>query len=356
MVMPGSSVRSLVQLLVVHQTAALIATPTAARCAVPHRSGGISCAATALALASRNGVQVAGPEPSAAGAEPQTKRTALVLAWFYSSQREREFVRRLYLRNGFTDCIVLESPVNIYTKPRGWYRTMRRNQKRLGEAHDLSQHFDVVHCMSGGFLHLYTLIRSGVQLRCDTLLFDSTPILPKPAAFTRFARAYMESEGLTLPLKLLPRQAQERMVNGRWAVALRYVRTKHKVLNALGRRAELLDTWATAETGATGLALAGKWDELEAAEVCSRVFSRPGGSDAHDHVGAGEHQCAHGEVVFLYNPSDPFLDAQDVERVMEFAAGAGYKVKAEHTEADHVKTMFTSPRKVFGLLQPSPSH
>jgi len=297
-----------------------------------------------------------------------------VLAWFYSSQREREFVRRLYLRNGFTDCVVLESPVGVYTKPRGWYRTMRKNQKRLGDegdAHDLDQHFDVVHCMSGGFLHLYTLIRSGVQLRCDTLLFDSTPILPKPAAFTRFARAYLESEGITLPLRLVSRAAQERMVNGRWSVALRYVRAKHKLLNALGRRAERLDTWATAETGATGLALAGKWDELEAAEVCSRVFSRPagdghsggdghGGGDGHSGGGghgggggAGEHRCARGEVVFLYNPSDPFLDAQDVERVMEFAVGAGYKVRAEHTDADHVKTLFVSPRKVFGLLQPS---
>lgn len=332
---------------------ALITTPTTAQCATPHQRGNTACAAaaTALALASQSGVEVAGPEPSTASTEPQQKRTALVLAWFYSSQREREFVRRLYLRNGFTDCVVLESPVNIYTKPRGWYRTMRKNQKHLGvDTHELNQHFDVVHCMSGGFLHLYTLIRSGVELRCDTLLFDSTPILPKPAAFTRFARAYMESEGITLPLKLVSRQAHERMVNGRWAVALRYVRTKHKLLNALGRRAETLDAWVTAETGAAGLALAGKWDELEAAEVCSRVFSRPDGADSH---GAEAHRCAHGEVIFLYNPSDPFLDAQDVERVMEFAAGAGYKVKAEHTEADHVKTMFTSPRKVFSLLQPS---
>jgi hypothetical protein len=80
--------------------------------------------------------------------------------------------------------------------------------------HPLSRRFDTVHVMSGGFLNLYlnmvermpwflganfsTLVIilpvsqvSGAQLDFDTLILDSTPILPKPESFTRFARAYM---------------------------------------------------------------------------------------------------------------------------------------------------------------------
>jgi len=36
---------------------------------------------------------------------------------------------------------------------------------------------------------MYIYLTTGPVLRYDTLLLDSTPILPKPAAYTRFARA-----------------------------------------------------------------------------------------------------------------------------------------------------------------------
>ena len=90
------------------------------------------------------------------------------------------------------------------------YRTIRRRlqPRRLAKLQaqdvpianaDLDRHFDVVHCMSGGFLQLYVLLRSGIHLNFSTLLFDSTPILPKPVAFTTFARAYMRSAGWIIP-------------------------------------------------------------------------------------------------------------------------------------------------------------
>ena len=82
--------------------------------------------------------------------------------------------------HGFTHVVVRPSPVEIFTKPRGWYRSMRRRlQPRRQLAHAdaappkplpqaaLGRHFDVVHCLSGGFLALYVLLRSGVSLRCD---------------------------------------------------------------------------------------------------------------------------------------------------------------------------------------------
>ena len=105
-----------------------------------------------------------------------------------------------------------------------------------------------------------------------------------------------------------------------------------------GKPAPGLDAW-TGPTGPVGLALGGRWDELEEGEVCSRIFR-------------SEAKVVQ-QVVFMYNPNDPFLDAADVERVMGYATRAGYPVRAEHVDDEHVKTLFTSPRKVFGLLQPT---
>ena len=47
----------------------------------------------------------------------------------------------------------MPSVVNKLARPSGWYKIFRDNAK-LGRAHPLGRHFDVVHCMSGGFLNL----------------------------------------------------------------------------------------------------------------------------------------------------------------------------------------------------------
>jgi hypothetical protein len=164
-------------------------------------------------------------EAEAAQASPPAGRSALVLGWFHASERELAYVRKLYLRHGFTDVVVRPSVIGKIAKPRGWYRSIRRGLRQEAVATqaatralvggrgkssasepDVSRHFDVVHCLSGGFLSLYVLLRSGNRLSYDTLLLDSTPILPNPVAYTRFARAFLAAAGWTgkIPLLLVP--------------------------------------------------------------------------------------------------------------------------------------------------------
>ena len=93
---------------------------------------------------------------------------------------------------------------------------------------ELDREFDVVHCMSGGFLNLYLLLSAHVPLRCRTLVMDSTPILPQPRAFVRFARAYMRENGLAAVPALLPEPLHTAFYTARWSLGALYVRIKHK--------------------------------------------------------------------------------------------------------------------------------
>lgn len=276
------------------------------------------------------------------------QRSALILGWFFASERELAHVQRLYRRNGFTDVVVEPSHVGIITKPRGWYRAMRRRlNPRVQEAHkagvrtlpreELGRHFDVVHCLSGGFLALYVLLRSGVGLKFNRILFDSTPILPKPAAFTRFARAYLASVGLGALLWLLPAALHKWMVQARWACSLAYIKAKHGVLQLLGRtQGEELSRWAD---GPVSWALDGYWDRVER-HALGTIYE-------------GAAQCAGSECIFLYNPDDPFIDSKDVRYAAQLARDAGLNVREAVVEVDHVKALFAMPRTVFDLLRPA---
>lgn len=94
--------------------------------------------------------------------------------------------------------------------------------------------------LPGGFLQLYVLLRSGISLNFSTLLFDSTPILPQPVAFTTFLRAYMHNAGWTIPLKLIPAKVMISIVAWRWRY--HHSRTGSNVAPALrsARRSSLL--------------------------------------------------------------------------------------------------------------------
>lgn len=58
--------------------------------------------------------------------------------------------------------------------------------------------------MSGGFLNLGLVlsVRHLIPLRYRYLVMDSTPILPQPKSFVRFARAYMDDHGLSFVNKV----------------------------------------------------------------------------------------------------------------------------------------------------------
>ena len=93
-----------------------------------------------------------------------------------------------------------------------------------------------MHCMSGGFLNYYLTRGAGVPLACDTLLLDSTPILPKPRAFTTFARQFMRD---ALPfgkvVDLFPQPLHLFLIGTRWSVTAFRLRVQHWFLRRLGR-------------------------------------------------------------------------------------------------------------------------
>ena len=233
------------------------------------------------------------------------ERSVLVLGWFFASKRELDYVRRAYARNGYTHIEIVPSAVSVISKPRGWYRTIRRqlqptraSTEPKPNAH-LGRHYDVVHCLSGGFLAMYVLRRSGVPVTFSSLLLDSTPILPKPAAFTRFTRAYLNSVGLTLPLKLLPSALHLRLVQLRWNLGLMYVQLRHRLLSALGReQGAPLEHWTQ---GPVGWALKGDYTRV-ARHALGTIYQ------------AAERGA---RVMFVANPDDPYIDTSDVEEAAQ---------------------------------------
>eukprot|EP00611_Tribonema_gayanum_P031662 TRINITY_DN9208_c0_g1_i1.p2 TRINITY_DN9208_c0_g1~~TRINITY_DN9208_c0_g1_i1.p2 ORF type:complete len:246 (-),score=78.94 TRINITY_DN9208_c0_g1_i1:894-1631(-) len=122
-----------------------------------------------------------------AGEEDAAQRTksVLVLSWFFANPRELKLVERVYRRFGYADVQIYESPVAALSKPRGWYRTfigsLREDKGGSGGGGSgggdgggsaaLARSFDLVHCMSGGFLQLYLLLAAGVALDFKTLVF-----------------------------------------------------------------------------------------------------------------------------------------------------------------------------------------
>jgi hypothetical protein len=256
----------------------------------------------------------------------------------------------MYKRNGFDEVIIEQSPVGVMTKPRGWYRTIRKQGKHMAGASNsagtfdrLNRNFDVVHCMSGGFLNLYVLLRAGVDIRFSRLLFDSTPILPKPAAFTQFSRAYMEAAGWKLALKALPAKLHVKMVALRWHIGLWYVRGKFMLMQKLGRaRGDAETDWCE---GPIMWGLRGDFERVSR-HALGTVFEIA----ARGPTGQGPTGQA-ANIEFVYNPDDPFMRVEDIREAAALAAKCGLPVRETYVAVDHIKGLFSIPKTIFGLLR-----
>ena len=331
-------------------------------------------------------------------------RSALILGWFFATERELQYVERLYKKNGFDEVVIQPSRVGIVSKPRGWYRSMRKRlaqplQRATGYAQatasavsgggavvasggggsssstargtkramkrkkgpsfvqspsELERHFDVVHCLSGGFLALYVLLRSGVGLRFNTLLCDSTPILPKPAAFTRFARAYMESVGLTVPLRLFPQRLHQKLIELRWGISIFYINLSMTVRSFARRLAARLRGRASSNDGAPldGPAALEVWQSGPVRWGLDGDFDRVS-RHALGTIFEGATACDASDMHFVYNPDDPFIDPSDVRYAAELGRACGLEVRETHVAVDHVKTLFAVPKTIFSLLSES---
>lgn len=263
--------------------------------------------------------------------------SVLVLSWFHANPRELKLVKLIYRKNGYKDVHIHESPVNLLSKPRGWYRTFVNTAKSTNsDMPELCRHYDIIHCMSGGFLNLYLLLAAGVPLEFDNLVLDSTPILPKPSSFVRFTRAYLEDNGLQLINRLVPKAVHQLAVDARWSVGSVYVRLKHNLLmrkqlkkagEGVGERA---DEWAkTVVRSATHH----DWEAVKD-QAIQTIFQRE-----------KPMKC-----VFLFNPEDKYILQEDIKEVAEKSRGYGNTVTEVHVDTDHVQTIFKKPHTLFEAL------
>ncbi|CAM9758800.1 unnamed protein product [Chrysoparadoxa australica] len=200
----------------------------------------------------------------------------------------------------------------------------------------LNRHYDVVYCMSGGFLNLYILLASGVPLTFDKLVMDSTPILPKPSSFVRFARAYMEDNGFELIPRVLPKPIHRRAISLKWWFSVIYVRLKHRFkvrrqLRAIGGEVQQIgENWGGS---VSRMASHSNWEGV-ADDAISTIFDR---KDL--------------ESVFITNAEDPYICPDDVQKVMEMARGYGNNVKEVQVDVPHIQGIFRSPNSIFDALK-----
>lgn len=265
-------------------------------------------------------------------------KSVLVISWFYAEPKQIELVKRIYQKKGFKDVVVHESPVKATATPRGWYKTFIGHVKSMDKIQAegmLARKFDVVHCMSGGFLNLYLILSAKIPVQFDHLVMDSTPIMPKPAAFVRFARAYMNDNGLKAVTKILPEPVHTGYQSLRWSIGALYVRFKHKTfikkeLRSLDKeKFEFSNDWSRWAAGSSA-----KMDYKSIVDdAISTVFNRPGL-----------------KVAFIYNDKDSYLNPADVKYVIQKCKEFGVDTTEVLTETKHIETIFRKPNILFGAI------
>lgn len=272
-------------------------------------------------------------------------KSVLVFSWFYAAPKELELVKRIYKKKGFSKVVVQESIVKEIATPRGWYRTY---EKFTGGAEldkelqaTLGQEFDVVHCMSGGFLNLALALTSSIPVRFKVLVLDSTPIMPQPKAFVRFARAYMKDHGLDVITKLLPEPLHTAFYTSRWGLGGGYVRLKHKVMQLTGIKGkrrigdmpyEEMEKWTR---WATHVAMLDRYDNMTQVTIDTVL----------DKQASGVEEC-----IFLYNPTDPYINPDDVNTVINHCPDAGVEATIVHVGTKHIETLFRKPNVLFNAI------
>ena len=304
------------------------------------------------------GGEAPSPSPSGGvGAAPMAggRKSALVFGFFAAKEKELAFIRKQYLRRGFDDVVVEPSLIASLARPSGWYRVFKENARR-GADHHLARHFDVVHCMSGGFLHLYLTRGAGVPLECDTLLLDSTPILPKPAAFVTFARQFIRDAAPAGGLvALFPRALHLAVVRARWSLTAVRLRLQHRLGRALAQSTAPQRHQPDAAASRTPGALVTAWLRMSSAAAISG-----GALVSYDQISKHAERVCFGaaprakppkRTVFLHNPNDPYLSNADVQATLHNARALGMPTTVAEVATDHVQTIFRKPALLFDALE-----
>ena len=122
---------------------------------------------------------------------------------------------------------------------------------------------------------------------------DSTPILPTPAAFVTFVRAFLDAKGMKRLLRVFPYKAHRCLVWVRWVLGAAYARLKHAVL----RRDNSKDVGPSA----------GIWLNKFSNGVFLRKYPTLIDTTLDVVFRGGQ------DVRFLYNPQDPFISQDDLK-------------------------------------------
>jgi len=270
--------------------------------------------------------------------------SVVVFGWFGATQRELEMVQRVYRKNGYEEVTVVQSSIAQMTSPRGWCGTVKAHVQ-MGDDHPLARHVDVVHCLSGGFLNYYLLKASRVPLSCRLLLLDSTPILPKPKAFTTFTRQFLTDAGRGRAVSMFPRRLHEGLVHVRWVLSARRALAEERLaslwratMGAVGLKVAPASPARHWVRLIMGLAVRGSYDRV-VRHMLSKVFGGP------PDVRSPE------TVVFLHNPEDPYLDKSDVENTVAAASQFGPSVSEQLVTTGHIQTLFRKPKNVFAQIR-----
>lgn len=284
-----------------------------------------------------------------ASASASPKKKVLILSWFYAQPKELELVRRIYAKKGY-EVQIHESRVEEVARPRGWYHTYERYVKGDGISQELSdkiyKDWDIVHAMSGGFLNLALILAPvSKEITFKKLVLDSTPILPNPVSFVRFARAYMQENGLQWANKIVPERVQTGYQTARWSLGAAYVRSKHKLKGKFTPKRWLgmmpADTVKEMEEWtrwASHSSMLNRYEEMSARSIES-IFKAKGLK----------------QVTFLYNPKDPYLNQDDVQRCIDFASNEGLDINIVHSPCNHIETVFRKPKLLFEALAKEPA-
>eukprot|EP00282_Hemiselmis_andersenii_P014250 CAMPEP_0114128674 /NCGR_PEP_ID=MMETSP0043_2-20121206/11059_1 /TAXON_ID=464988 /ORGANISM="Hemiselmis andersenii, Strain CCMP644" /LENGTH=356 /DNA_ID=CAMNT_0001221881 /DNA_START=125 /DNA_END=1195 /DNA_ORIENTATION=- len=267
-------------------------------------------------------------------------KSVLIIAWFHAEPKQLELVKRIYKKKGFTDIVVQESPVHQISTPRGWYQTFISCVKdggpnKDGKGENIARQFDLVHCMSGGFLQLYLLLAAKVPIRFNRLVMDSTPILPQPKAFVRFARAYMDDNGLSVVPKVLPLSLHNGYQTARWSIGATYVRLKHKGFikkQLQGLEPALFEATNDWTRWAARNSAKNKYDII-VDNAIETVFNREG---------------LH--TTFLYNKDDRYINTDEIQSIIAKCEEFGGKADEVLTQTGHIETIFRKPKLLFDAI------
>lgn len=241
---------------------------------------------------------------------PAKKKMALVFSFFGARQIQMHMIAFKYRREGY-DCKVIETKIGDFINA---YKALQfLNQEIMKKTFVEDGHYDIIHVMSGGFLQYGLLRYGGASISCDTIIFDSTPIMLKPASFVTFVKTYTN---LPLPSWFI------RMLISIWY----WISASFYLLfNRKGKAKKALEM--------ANLIRFGKYDTISEILLKSVL----------DHTGYIKPK----QSIFVYNAEDPYINVSDIKNAIDFTVEKDTKVIKVVNSNKHIEMIFKNSNMFF---------